>query len=77
MECGKYTNRFINSIGDKMTTTKIASVGKASNSIRTVIPMWIAEIMELEKGDKIGWKIIWDSENKTRSIKIIKVNKNE
>ena len=77
MECRKHTNRFINSIGDKITTTKIASVGKASNSIRTVIPMWIAEIMELEKSDKIRWKIIWDSENKTRTIEITKVNKNE
>ena len=37
-----------------MTTTKIASVGKTSNSIRTVIPMWIAEIMQLNKGDKIA-----------------------
>ena len=73
MECRKYINRTFNSIGDYMTKTKIASVGKASNSIRTVIPMWIAEIMELKKGDELGWKIIWDSENKTRSIEIIKV----
>ena len=73
MECRKYINRTLNSIGDYMTKTKIASVGKASNSIRTVIPMWIAEIMELKKGDELGWKIIWDSENKTRSIEIIKV----
>ncbi len=60
-----------------MTTTKIASVGKTSNSIRTVIPMWIAEIMQLNKGDKIGWKIIWDSKNQSRSIEIIKVEENE
>ena len=73
MECRKYINRTLNSIGDYMTKTKIASVGKASNSIRTVIPMWVAEIMELKKGDELGWKIIWDSENKTRSIEIIKV----
>jgi len=73
MECRKHIDRTFNSIGDEMTKTKIASVGKASNSIRTVIPMWIAEIMELKKGDELEWKIIWDSENKTRSIEIIKV----
>lgn len=73
MECRKYFDRTFDSIGDYMTKTKIASVGKASNSIRTVIPMWIAEIMELKKGDELGWKIIWDSENNTRSIEIIKV----
>jgi hypothetical protein len=56
-----------------MTRTKIVSVGKTSNSVRTVIPMWIAEIMEIKKGDSIGWKIIWDSENQTRSIEIIKI----
>ena len=72
MECRKHINRTFNSIGDDMTRTKIASVGKASKSIRTVIPMWIAEIMELKKGDELGWKIIWDSENKTRSIEIVK-----
>jgi len=60
-----------------MTTTKIASVGKTSNSIRTVIPMWIAEIMQLNKGDELGWKIIWDSKNQSRSIEIIKVEENE
>tara|TARA_R110001592_G_scaffold129685_1_gene342405 strand:- start:580 stop:762 length:183 start_codon:yes stop_codon:yes gene_type:complete len=60
-----------------MTTTKIASVGKTSNSIRTVIPMWIAEIMQLEKGDKLGWSIIWDSKNQSRSIEIIKVEEDE
>ena len=60
-----------------MTTTKIASVGKASNSIRTVIPMWIAEILGLEKGNQLNWKIIWDSINETHSIEIMKVKKDE
>jgi len=73
MECGNKYDRFTFSIGDKMTRTKIVSVGKTSNSVRTVIPMWIAEIMEIKKGDSIGWKIIWDSENQTRSIEIIKI----
>ena len=35
------------------------------------------EIMQLNKGDKIGWKIIWDSKNQSRSIEIIKVEENE
>lgn len=59
-----------------MTKTKIASVGKSTKSIRTVIPMWIAELMELKKGDEIVWNIIWDSNNKSRSIEIRRV-KNE
>lgn len=56
-----------------MTRTKIASVGKSTKSIRTVIPMWIAELMELKKGDEINWNIVWDSKNKIRSIEIRRV----
>jgi len=41
-----------------MTKTTVASVGKTSNSVRTVIPMWIAELMDLDKGTKLSWKII-------------------
>jgi len=41
-----------------MTKTTVASVGKTSNSVRTVIPMWIAELMNLEKGTKINWKLV-------------------
>tara|TARA_R110002051_G_scaffold111964_2_gene184509 strand:- start:2783 stop:2965 length:183 start_codon:yes stop_codon:yes gene_type:complete len=60
-----------------MTTTKIASVGNASNSIRTVIPMWMAEILNLNKGDKIRWAVIWDSNNESHEIIIKKVKENE
>ena len=41
-----------------MTKTTVASVGQTSNSVRTVIPMWIAELMGLEKGAKITWELI-------------------
>jgi hypothetical protein len=41
-----------------MTKTTVASVGQTSKSVRTVIPMWIAELMGLEKGAKITWKLI-------------------
>ena len=41
-----------------MTKTTVASVGKTSNSVRTVIPMWIAELMDLDKGTKIKWKLV-------------------
>tara|TARA_S200002703_G_scaffold158157_1_gene167792 strand:- start:1892 stop:2071 length:180 start_codon:yes stop_codon:yes gene_type:complete len=42
----------------KVTKTTVASVGKTSNSVRTVIPMWIAELMDLEKGTKLKWKLV-------------------
>ena len=42
----------------KVTKTTVASVGQTSNSVRTVIPMWIAELMGLEKGVKITWELI-------------------
>lgn len=41
-----------------MTKTTVASVGQTSRSVRTVIPMWIAELMGLEKGAKITWELI-------------------
>ncbi len=41
-----------------MTKTTVASVGQTSKSVRTVIPMWIAELMGLEKGAKITWELI-------------------
>jgi hypothetical protein len=41
-----------------MTKTTVASVGKTSSSVRTVIPMWIAEMLGLEKGSTINWTIV-------------------
>ncbi len=56
-----------------MTKTTIASVGKASNSVRTVIPMWIAELMKLGKGDKLDWTLMWDKDTKKHIIEVKKV----
>ena len=41
-----------------MTKTTVASVGQTSKSVRTVIPMGIAELMVVEKGAKITWELI-------------------
>jgi hypothetical protein len=56
-----------------MTKTTIASVGKTSNSVRTVIPMWIAELMKLGKGDKLDWQLMWDTETQKHTIEVKKV----
>tara|TARA_R110002012_G_scaffold260492_1_gene442179 strand:- start:297 stop:470 length:174 start_codon:yes stop_codon:yes gene_type:complete len=56
-----------------MTKTTIASVGKASNSVRTVIPMWIAELMKLGKGDKLDWTLMWDTDTQKHIIEVKKV----
>jgi len=42
----------------KMTDkTTVVSVNKNSSCVRTVIPFWIAKIMEIEPGDKIVWTV--------------------
>ena len=56
-----------------MTKTTIASVGKSSNSIRTVIPMWIAELMKLSRGDKLDWTLMWDTDAQKQIIEVKKV----
>lgn len=52
-----------------MTKTTVASVGHTSNSVRTVIPMWIAELMGLEKGAKIKWELIRTEEGYAAQFK--------
>lgn len=52
-----------------MTKTTITSVGKNTKSVRTVIPMWIAELMGLETGTKIKWTIVQTSNGFTAQIK--------
>jgi|TARA_R100000458_G_C8205795_1_gene194881 antitoxin component of MazEF toxin-antitoxin module len=37
--------------------TTVVSVNKNSNCVRTVIPYWIAKLMDLEPGDKIVWTV--------------------
>jgi len=53
----------------KVTKTTVASVGQTSNSVRTVIPMWIAELMGLEKGAKIKWELIRTEEGYAAQFK--------
>mgnify|MGYP003132076638 CR=1 FL=1 len=37
--------------------TTVVSVNKNSNCVRTVIPYWIAKLMDLKPGDKIVWSV--------------------
>ena len=37
--------------------TTVVSVNKNSSCVRTVIPFWIAKLMEIEPGDKIVWTV--------------------
>mgnify|MGYP003112478858 FL=1 len=39
------------------TRTKIVATGGTSRSIRTVIPMWIAETFDFKAGDTVVWKM--------------------
>ena len=56
-----------------MTKTRINSVGKHSKSLRSVIPQWIVEQMELSKDNSLVWSIEWDSETGKRQIMVNKV----
>jgi hypothetical protein len=56
-----------------MTKTRINSVGKHSKSLRSVIPHWIVEQMELSKDNSLVWSIEWDSETGKRQIMVNKV----
>ena len=37
--------------------TRIVAVGGSGRSIRTVIPLWVAEQMNFNAGDNIRWKL--------------------
>ena len=54
-----------------MDKTKIVSVGKASNSVRTVIPMWVAKILEIEVGDKVTWQIVKTDNGYAARIEVV------
>ena len=47
------------------STTSLVSTG-GSNSIRTIVPMWIVEQFGLKSGDKIQWSL--HAENGAMSI---------
>ena len=53
-----------------MTKTNITSVGNKTQSLRTVIPLWIVKVLKLSKGDKIEWDV--DVHNSTIEIKKVK-----
>jgi len=70
VECRKHDGRTFDNIGDNMDKTKIVSVGKASNSVRTVIPMWVAKMLDIEVGDKVTWEIIKTSKGYAARIEV-------
>ena len=44
-------------MGRVSNQTKIVAVGGSGNSMRTVIPLWVAEQMDFNVGDRIRWKM--------------------
>tara|TARA_R100000808_G_scaffold16349_2_gene36971 strand:+ start:4391 stop:4573 length:183 start_codon:yes stop_codon:yes gene_type:complete len=44
-------------MGRASNQTKIVAVGGSGRSIRTVIPLWVAEQMDFNVGDNIRWKM--------------------
>ena len=45
-------------MGSVSNQTKIVAVGGSGRSIRTVIPLWVAELIGLEEGDSISWHLV-------------------
>jgi len=44
-------------MGRASNQTKIVAVGGSGRSIRTVIPLWIAETFDFKAGDTVVWKM--------------------
>jgi len=44
-------------MGRASNQTKIVAVGGSGRSIRTVIPLWVAEHMDFNVGDVVTWKM--------------------
>ena len=38
-------------------TTSVIAVGNHGRSIRTVIPLWVAQQLNIKAGDKIKWNL--------------------
>jgi len=51
-------------------TTKISTVAKNNNSVRTVVPAWIAEAMSLKPGATVEWKLSYNGEGYEATFKI-------
>jgi|TARA_R100000951_G_scaffold43270_1_gene36405 hypothetical protein len=43
--------------------TTVIAVNKNSKCVRTVIPQWIASLLELQPGQKIVWELEGDKKN--------------
>jgi len=54
-----------------MDKTKVASVGSASQSLRTVIPLWIAKLMRLKKGSIVEWNVIREQDTYSAHMRVV------
>lgn len=54
-----------------MDKTKVASVGSASQSLRTVIPLWIAKLMRLKKGSIVEWNVIREEDTYSAHMRVV------
>ncbi len=54
-----------------MDKTKVASVGSASQSLRTVIPLWIAKLLRIQKGTIVEWELIKGDDAYAAQLKVV------
>jgi hypothetical protein len=54
-----------------MDRTKVASVGSASQSLRTVIPLWIAKLLRIHKGTIVEWELIKGDDTYAAQLKVV------
>ena len=54
-----------------MDRTKVASVGSASQSLRTVIPLWIAKLLRIHKGTIVEWELIKCDDAYAAQLKVV------
>jgi hypothetical protein len=54
-----------------MDRTKGASVGSASQSLRTVIPLWIAKLLRIHKGTIVEWELIKGDDTYAAQLKVV------
>ena len=44
-------------MGNTSNQTTVVAVGGSGRSVRTVIPLWVCEQMDIKPGDKISWNL--------------------
>lgn len=71
MERRKHNGQSLDGIGDEMDRTKVASVGSASQSLRTVIPLWIAKLLRIHKGTIVEWELIKGDDAYAAQLKVV------